>query len=303
MLRATIICAVDDELIDPTRWFRSLFNQNVPSSSYEALIVDAFHNTAHREEFERYKRGNPATANVEYHRIEPGGRAKSLNYGIARARSNLIIFLGDDCQAQLDFVQRHLDFHNAHPEPSAVAIGPALFPPELRTPFTDWLEKSGRLWGIPFDESMATIPADFFYVANASVKRALIDQAGRFDERYQDHAWDDFEFGRRLTAAGMHTHLLPECLVWHLHDINLGTREHAMRVAGAAAKAYFASRDGERGWPESFGAKLHWARRAFSNARLRARPNDRAFQYWWSVRLDAAFADGYRNGRPRQKPA
>lgn len=293
--RASIVCAVDDELLDPTRWFHVLYNQTIPRDEYEVLIIDAYHQTTHQEEFERYRREHDAKANVSYHRIPKGGRAKSFNHAIEMAGSNLIIFLGDDCLAPLDFVESHIRFHHEHPEASAVAIGPALFPSELRTPFTHWLEQSGRLWGVPFDGNLSPLPVDFFYVANASVKRELLEHAGHFDERFKAHAWDDFEFGQRLAAAGMKAELLPDSVVWHLHKIDLASRASAMLRAGVAAKTYFASRPNEVAWPDSFKAKFHWCREALAKLRLRLNPGEQARKYWWGVQLDAAFIKGYRN--------
>ncbi len=292
---ASIVCAVDDELLEPIEWFHALHNQTIPHDQYEVLIIDGCHVTTHPEEFERYRREHDPKGNVSYHRISKSGRATSLNHAIAMANSNLIIFLGDDCLPPLDFAERHLRFHKEHPEVSAVAIGPALFPPELRTPFTQWLEQGGRLWGLPFDSNMSSIPADFFYVANASVKRELLEQAGQFDDRFEAHAWDDFEFGQRLSAAGMRAELLRDNVVLHLHKIDLESREGAMLRAGVAAKVYFTSHPTERAWPDSFRAKFHWLRKAFANIQLRLNPSDRAREYWWGVQLDAAFISGYRN--------
>jgi GT2 family glycosyltransferase len=73
-----------------------------------------------------------------------------------------------------------------------------------------WLEESGQLFGVPFRADMAEVPEDFFLAGNASVKRELLTRAGRFDERYSLHAGDDFEFGKRLRAAGMRAQFVPD---------------------------------------------------------------------------------------------
>lgn len=294
--QVSIVCAVDDDLLDANRWFHALSNQTLPPEAYEVLIIDACHKTTHQFELERYRSEHEVLAKIEYHRISPGGRAKALNHGLDLARADLIVFLGDDCEPPLNFAESHLRFHESHPDAASVAIGPALFPSKLRNPFTDWLEKSGRLWGTPMDENMATIPEDFFYAANASVKRGLLDQAGRFDERFLGYAWDDFEFGTRLRAAGMRAALLPDVIVLHMHEIDLPARERAMHRAGAAAKVYYSTHRSERAWPDSFRAKFHWVRRLLAGVRMRMKPNNGAVENWWELRLDAAFAEGYRNG-------
>lgn len=292
---ASVICAVDENLLDGPAWYRALSNQTLPSEAYEVIISDSSH-TTHREEFDRHRQQPGFRGNIRYHRTERGGRALALNRALDLASADVIVFLGDDCQVQPNFVETHLRFHETHPASEAVGIGLALIPPELRTPFSNWLEKSGQLFGVPFDAAMTTIQSNFFYAANASLKRTLLDRAGRFDERFADHAWDDFEFGERLHAAGMHAELLPDATVWHMHRIDLRDRQRAMRIAGAASKVYAENHPGNHAWleavkPKSIRSSLGTLGDFF---RMRIGGDQAAAQRWWVNRLDAAFAAGYQ---------
>ena len=293
---ASVVCAVDDHLPDIAAWYRALSAQSLPAEAYEVIISDSAHTTTHREEFERCRQQPGFRGNIRYHRTQRGGRALALNHALAMASADLIIFIGDDCQMEPDFVETHVRFHETHPAIEAVGVGMALFPPELRTPFSDWLEKSGHLFGVPFDPAMTTIAANFFYVANASVKRKLLDRAGRFDERFADHAWDDFEFGERLSAAGMHSELLADATVWHMHRMDLRERQRAMRLAGAAAKVYAEIHPGDHRWLRT--AKSKFTRpslRAVRDFFRRRLGTDRSPAVLsWVNSLDAAFAAGYQ---------
>lgn len=291
----SVVSAVDDTLLEPPAWFQALANQTLDAEAYEVLIVDSSHNTTHQVDFEKYTQSARGKGNVSYHRIEKGGRARALNYAMDLATADVIVFLGDDCQAPLGFVEAHLQFHQTHPAIEAVAVSSALFPSELRTPFSDWLEKSGQLFGVPFHPGMTTIADNFFYAANSSVKRALLDRTGRFDERFAGHAWDDFEFGERLRAAGMKSEFLAEASVLHMHRIDLPDREEAMRVAGAAARVYAEIHPGAHPWANS-GSSTTW-RHSFHTGLAYLRKlvaRNGGTEQRWVHRLDAAFIEGYQ---------
>lgn len=292
--QVSILSAVDDNLIDGQAWYRALSDQTVAVDAYEVIVVDSSHTTTHAVELDRWRQQPEFRENISYHRIERGGRALALNRGLELATADLIIFLGDDCQVQPGFVEAHLRFHESHPAAEAVGVGWAIIPPDLRTPFSDWLEKSGQLFGVPFDPALTTIAKNFFYVANASVKRELLNRAGRFDERFADHAWDDFEFGERLHAAGMESELVADATVFHMHWIDLRNRQRAMRLAGAAAKVYAQIHPGDHAWLEL--VKTKRPRLSFRTVYdyLRTLASwDASAERWWANRLNAAFAQGY----------
>lgn len=70
------------------------------------------------------------------------------------------------------------------------------------------------------------MPENFFYVGNASVKRHFLREAGRLDERFQYHAWDDFELGQRLIKLGMKASFIPQAAAEHMHAISLRPLPH-----------------------------------------------------------------------------
>src|SRR5215475_12680183 len=236
--RISILTPVDDELLDPRARYLALSNQTLPGDEYEVLVLDSSHCTQHQSAFIQFRDEGLLGSNVTFHLTERGGRALALNRGMDLAKSKVIAFLGDDCLAPLNFAETHLRFHQEHPAKESVAISCALVPEEFRTPFVEWLEKSGRLWGVPHTADMNTIAPNFFYAANASVKRELLESAGRWDERFPHHAWDDFEYGERLRAVGMQAEFLPGAAVQHIHKLDLPGRENAMRLAGIAARVY-----------------------------------------------------------------
>lgn len=280
------------------QWFAGVCNQTLPAELYEVILVDAVHTFDYEAGLESFRAASETRADIKCRRIERAGRARALNHALELATGDLIIFLGDDFIAPPRFAEAHLRFHAEHAEAEAVGVGSAILPSEFRNRFAVWLEESGQLFGVPFRADMTEVPEDFFYVGNASVKRELLERAGRFDERFAFHAWDDFEFGLRLRAAGMQARFVPEARVAHTHEIDLPAREQSLRDAGAAARAYVSDHPERRAWfrTASLPAWLHGLRVASARARLAAARTDGARAGWWQARLDAALADGYRAG-------
>jgi GT2 family glycosyltransferase len=304
-LRVSIVTAVNyagsstqERPPDLSPWFRALCNQTLPAESYEVIIADSKHTLDYAAALARFRADEEVRARVICLRTERGGRALALNRALELAAGDLIIFLGDDFLPPPGFAEAHLRFHEEHPEPEAVGVGTALLPPELRNPFAVWLEESGELFGVPFRADMTEVPEEFFYVANASVKRGLLRRVGRFDERFAHHAWDDFEYGQRLRAAGMRAHLVPGARAAHVHDIDLPDRERSLRDAGAAARIFVTSYPGDYAWLEGIGLPAWRLRLQVASARVRlaATRTERARVVWWRARMNAALADGYRNG-------
>lgn len=301
----SIISAVDDRPIEIHSWLQALNRQTLSPRDYEVLVVDAVHRLDYKSALADFQAESDLRPHISCHRIERGGRARALNRALELARGQLVIFLGYDFIVPPQFAEAHLGFHTLHPETEAVGVGLALFPAEFRTPFAVWLQESGKLFGAPFSSATTTIPQGFFYAGNASVKRELLDRAGRFDECFPHHAVDDQEFGLRLRAAGMKAKFVPDATVTHDHEFNLESFELAMRRAGAAARVYRMHHPGNDGWLKAPRAPAwyRWWRVATSRLQLAVTGSDDDLIRWWQARLNVALGSGYRHGlREAQKP-
>jgi GT2 family glycosyltransferase len=208
----------------------------------------------------------------------------------------LIIFLGPDYLPKTNFLRAHDEFHLQHQSPTAVGIGAAFLVPPFVSEFSAWLQRSGNLVGVPFFEGMDSVPSNFFFVGNSSVKRSFLESVGAFDERYPFQTFDDFELGLRLEAAGMVSEFIPDAPTEHHHPITMKGWSVAVRQTGASARRY-----------EQVGSPpFEWepvVRRTPTNHRLRAysrfvryllrrRPQDR--ERYYHRMLHAAFSAGYR---------
>jgi GT2 family glycosyltransferase len=252
----------------------------------------------YEDALKRFRAEREVRADIRCLRVERGGRAQALNRALELATGDLIIFLGDDFLPPPGFAEAHLTFHEFNPQAEAVGVSSALLAPEYRTPFSVWLEQSGQLFGVPFSAEMTQVPEDFFYAGNSSVKRKFLDRVGRFNERFAHHAFDDFELGKRLRAAGMKAQFVADARVEHIHSIDLAERERTARKAGAAIKVYESLYPESPSWLKtrrSF-SWLQWLRVTAARCQLAAAGTDEDLVTWWRTRLDPALASGYRNG-------
>jgi GT2 family glycosyltransferase len=294
----SIISAVDDHPTEIHPWLQALNRQTLPPHDYEVLLVDAVHQLDYESALADFQAETDLRPHISCRRIERGGRAHALNRALELSRGQFVIFLGYDFIVPPQFAEAHLAFHRQHPETEAVGVGAALFPAEFRSPFAVWLQESGKLFGAPFSAGMTTVPEEFFYAGNASVKRELLDRAGRFDECFPHHAFDDQEFGLRLRAAGMKAQFVPDATVTHAHELSLEWFEAATRRSGAAARIYRMRHPGNHGWPKAPRAPAwhRWWRVATSRLQLAVTGSDDDLIRWWQARLNAALGSGYRNG-------
>lgn len=172
----------------------------------------------------------------QVHREAPGVSA-ARNAGWRAARAPLVLFLGDDMLAAPDLVARHLALHARHPAPEVVVLGHVRWARELRVSgFMRWLEDGiqydfGNLDG---DEASWT----HFYTSNLSIKRALVERAGGFDEARFPFGYEDLDLGRRLAALGMRMLYDRDAVVEHLHASTLEDWRGRMRLVAAAERRW-----------------------------------------------------------------
>ena len=166
-------------------------------------------------------------------RAERPGASAARNLGIEHATQPVVLFLGDDIVPRPSLLPVHRAFHEAHPEETAALLGRAFF--RLRTPFVRWLER-----GIQSD--YGSIPDGqagwgHFYTSNVSVKRALLERAGGFDEDLP-FLYEDLDLGRRLADLGMDLRYDPRAFAVHRHRTNVRDWERRMEQIGAAERAF-----------------------------------------------------------------
>ncbi len=157
---------------------------------------------------------------------ENRGRAGARNAGLARAAGSIVLFLDDDVLPGPDLVRAHWRAHQ-----SADAVLGRIEPVTLEGTPRAIAELEEAFYRDRHAALMApgvTIRATDVFAGNLSVKRRLLDVAGRFDESFTGYGCEDWDMGQRLLACGAIFAYAPDALVYHRSPV---TRKQWLRHA------------------------------------------------------------------------
>ncbi len=186
------------------------------------------------------------------------GVSAARNAGWRAASGRLVMFIGDDILLAPDALEEHLAWHERSPEDEAGVLGRVEWARELRvTPFMRWLER-----GIQFDYASlrgGEAPWTHFYTSNISVKRAMLERIGGFDEERFPFLYEDLDVGRRMSEHGFRLLYNPAALGEHLHATDVD--EWRRRMAATAPA--------ERRWVSAYPDMPAWFHDIFEAAERR----------------------------------
>ncbi len=162
--------------------------------------------------------------------LRPGASA-ARNTGWRAGSAPIVLFLDDDVLPEAELVGEHLRWHERYEDEHVGVLGHVRWADELRvTTFMRWLEL-----GIQFDyPRIVGIEAGWgrFYTANASVKRALIERAGGFEEERLPFGYEDLDLARRMEPLGFRLLYNRAAVAEHLHEMDLDFwRRRVARIA------------------------------------------------------------------------
>jgi glycosyltransferase involved in cell wall biosynthesis len=135
------------------------------------------------------------------------GLSAALNYGLGKAYGEYVLFVSQESVAQDNLINEHLNTHLKHEGKDTAVLGHiSLSGMDGSSPLMQYLSKNPRL---PFASPMVynfndiTRPEDagHFYLPNISLKRAIFNEVGAFDDEMPDE-WAGIEFGSRFSLNG-----------------------------------------------------------------------------------------------------
>lgn len=137
------------------------------------------------------------------------GPAAARNSGIRAARGNLIAFTDSDCLPGEDWL---LNLVAGFDSALVAGVG-GLVKSADESLIGQYIDEVGFL--NPHPEGLTQIP--YLITANACFRRAVLLEAGLFDERFRKPGGEEPELCLRISKRGYHFRLAQEALVFHHH--------------------------------------------------------------------------------------
>ena len=135
-------------------------------------------------------------------RGELPGASANRNAGWRAADAPIILFADSDTIPTRDLIAEHLRWHDRIPAAEVGVLGLVRWARGVEvTPFMRWLE-----YGVQFDyKSIPGTEASWahFYSSNASVKRAMLERVGGYDDRRLPYGYEDLDWGYRAREHGL----------------------------------------------------------------------------------------------------
>ncbi len=185
--------------------------------------------------------------NLVWRSVPNGGAGAARNVGASIAKHEVLLFLGDDIQpTDEDFFRTHAELHAQHPERSFAVLGKVIWPnrPDSKVNFvmSHIQGRSGEQFGYADLNPYSVLDWRFFYTANVSIKRNLVDDwiTEGFSPAFTRYGYEDGEFAYRMMKRSDPLRLLyvPTSVGTHLHPISAESFMDRQVAAGMMARVF-----------------------------------------------------------------
>lgn len=211
--------------------------QTLPKEMFEVIVIDDGSTDNTEKIIENA--GRDLKIAIEYHRQKNKGQGTARNFGLKKARGDIVVFIGDDILVREDFLEEHRQAHIEHPEENAAVLGYVTWDTKLEiTPFMHFLEHGGHQFA--YDDLKEKKQADYnyFYTANISLKKNILGE-NPFDPDFKKYGWEDIELGYRLTKGkNLKIYYNPKAVGYHHHAVNEDSFRNRMRAIGQSAHIF-----------------------------------------------------------------
>lgn len=211
-----------------------LARQTEPPANFEVIVVS---DAADAEPARAAAAVEARPFAARWCRADSPGASAARNVGWRAASAPLVLFLDDDVLAGPRLIESHLAAHVREPEVSVGVLGGLRWADEIAvTPFMRWLER-----GIQFDyDAIRGDEAGWwrFYTANASVKHALLERSGGFDEQRLPFGYEDLDLAYRMHGLGFRLSYVREAAAEHLHPMDIGMWTRQVRRIARAERSF-----------------------------------------------------------------
>jgi GT2 family glycosyltransferase len=239
-MRLSVVIPTRNRVATLERSLTILHAQRIEPSDVELIVVDNASSDATPSLLDGLEGRGRLELRVIQH--ETPGASGARNAGIAAARGEILLFLGDDtAPAQPDLLTRHLELHRERPTPTYAVLGRVAWAEHLEvTPLMRWLELGPQFAYAVMDPG--PVGPEHFYTAHISVKASLLESDRGFDQRLTVY-FEDTELASRLFRRGLVLDYHPELLVFHDHVITLASWLERQERAGRSGRRVHQLRD------------------------------------------------------------
>lgn len=221
---------------------KALEKQTLPSKDFEVIVVDDGSGDETPELLGKIqKRG---ALDLHFFVQKNAGQGVARNKGLANAKGENVLFLGDDIIATPQLLEAHEKRHSDHPEENAGVLGFVAWHPNLKlTPVMRWMVNGSSIFGkfgghqFAYEKLERGEKPDFnfFYTCNISLKRSFLGK-NPFDEAFGKYGWEDIELGYRLQKEkNMRLFYEPKAVGYHYHPMDEENLKKRMEMVGRSA--------------------------------------------------------------------
>lgn len=189
--------------------------QTVGSGTFDVVVVDDGSTDSTPEVGARWQTSGRLA--LTFVRAPKGYAGAARNRGARLARGRRLLFLGDDVLAAPDLLETHLAAESRFGIGAAL-VGNVSLDRTKYSCFMRFLENTGAHHDFPqlSRQLGQAVPGWYFYACNASVPRTVHEGVGGFDESLH-RAYEDGDYGWRITRAGCPLYYIPEARGTHVH--------------------------------------------------------------------------------------
>jgi glycosyltransferase involved in cell wall biosynthesis len=207
-LLSVVIAALNNEATIG-RTLSSVSSNKFPKDNFEVILVDNGSTDNTVQVAKRYP--------VKIYSYAKRGQGAARNFGVTKARGEIICFTDSDVVVAEDWLERISDFFRNHPY--ADGVGGPIFAP-LREHVNDLQKLEGELYAKTHDFPKCMMKCEFrekrnaLYSANCAYRRNVLVSSGGFDESGLDAV--DIDLCWKLILRGKRLMFDPELKAFHL---------------------------------------------------------------------------------------
>lgn len=279
-----------------------LETQTLPRHRFEVIVIDDGSPDDTTERLRALQGRTPL--DLRSLRQENRGVSAARNRGAREARARLVLLIQDDILAAPDLLERHLEGHRRHPDPTSAVVGRVTWPPDWEVDhFMEWLDNGGPQFRYHQVRGQATVTYKHVYTCNVSFKRqALLDNP--FDEQIV-YGFEDIELAWRLQERGFSFHFDEQALGYHHHRRSFEDFRRRQFQAGQSMYVAFRNHPALRGRTGITsippGKRLRTRIRGLALPIARRLGARRTIEKYWRAVLDEELVRGYRLALERDR--